>query len=189
MTSRLPALFGIAILCATAACGDPTRPRAELNVITDTVSLYALNGGPDYAPVAFSVIDGRLRSLNSGLQFDVAVDLDPQGRVVLYPVNLVGNQLASAGRVGIQRVQGTFEALTRAPRSGYQSDSAVVLRPGEVAAVQVSNPVCLYSTVGAQMYGKFAVDSVSLPQRQIFGKLATDPNCGFRSLEPGLPKE
>jgi hypothetical protein len=39
------------------------------------------------------------------------------------------------------------------------------------------------------MYGKFSVDSVSLPNRQIFGKLATDPNCGFRSLEPGLPKE
>jgi hypothetical protein len=189
MTSRLPALLGIAILCATAACGDPTRPRAELNVIIDTVSLYALNGGPDYAPVAFSVSDGRLRSINAGLQFDVAVDLDAQGRVVLYPVNLIGNPLASAGRVGIQKVQGTFEALTRAPRSGYQSDSAVVLQRGEVAAVQVNNPICLYSTVGSQMYGKFAVDSVSLPERRIFGKLATDPNCGFRSLEPGLPKE
>ena len=197
MTSRLPATGRTALLTTlvagaalAAACGDPTRPKAELAVLADTVTLYTLNDPPgDFAPVAFTVSDGSLRAVNSAFSFDVALDLDAQGRVVLYPANLVGNPFASPNRVGIQKVPETFDALTKAPRSGYRSDSVTVLAVGQAAAVQVPLSLCIYSAVGQHVYGKIGIDSVNRSSRTIYAKLNTNPNCGFRTLTPGIPKD
>lgn len=192
MTSRLPVvLLATAILVGAAACGDPTRPDAELLVTEDTLTLYALNGSIPAAPVAFSILDGRTRALNSSFGFDVAVDIDAQGNVLLYPARLVASPLVGTAFVGIQKVGESYAALTRAPRSGdgYKRDSATVLRPGEVAAIEVTSEICQFSVVGVNIYGKFVVDSVRPATREIFGRLTNNPNCGFRSLVPGLPED
>ena len=190
MTSRLPALLPLAALVAVAACGDPTRARAEAEVRVTSVALYALNGSPANAPVGFAIINGSLQPLDQSFAADVVVDLDSQGRVLLYPIRLVASPIVSSiTHVGIQKVGERFDALTRAPSSGYRTDSATVLRVGETAAIEVTSQLCSFSLMGVSYYGKFSVDSVALASRRIYGKLGINPNCGFRSLVPGLPKE
>lgn len=188
--SRLPVLLAFAAaVCTAAACGDPTRANAELEVKIDTIALYALNGTPTSAPVGFSVLDRRLYALNAGFGFDVALDIDAQRRVVLYPVRTVASGIVNARSVGVRTVSESFEALTRAPRGDYKRDSAVVVNIGQTAAIEVPQVVCQYSPMGVSVYAKLVVDSVRTDDRRIFLRIGTNPNCGFRSLVPGIPKE
>jgi hypothetical protein len=189
MTSRLRAILAIAIFVGAAACGDPTRPRADIEVVSDTVELFALNGSLLSADVGFSILGGATAPLDARFAFDVAVDLDDQGRVVLYPARLVANNLAATSLVGIQRVGESYESLTLAPRGGYRGDSATVLQIGQVAVVEVTSEVCQFALAGIHLYGKFVVDSIRPSARKLFGRLTTNPNCGFRSLVPGVPRE
>lgn len=186
--SRLSALLALAAL-ATAACGDPTRPDAELEVKIDTISLYALNGTPPSAPVGFSILDRRLHALDAGFGFDVALDIDAQGRPVLYPVRAVASSIVGAKSVGLRTVGESFEQLTRAPRGDFRRDTALVVNLGQTAVVEVPTPVCQFSVMGVNLYAKLVVDSVRLSDRRIFLRIGTNPNCGFRSLVPGIPEE
>jgi hypothetical protein len=193
MTSRLRAILAIAILVGSAACGDPTRPRADIAVVSDTVELFALNGSLLSAPIGFSILGGSLAPLDFRFAFDVAVDLDDQGRILLYPVRLVANNLARTSLVGIQRVERTYEELTLAPQGGYRGDSVTVLQVGQVAAVEytsiLSGEPCTFALAGRHLYGKFVVDSIDRAARKLYSRLTTNPNCGFRSLVPGVPRE
>ncbi|HYD53930.1 MAG TPA: hypothetical protein VEA99_14935 [Gemmatimonadaceae bacterium] len=189
MTSKFGLPLAVAAVAFIAACGDPTGTRAELNVVEDTVELYAINGSHPAAPIGFTIADGALRTLNSAFAFDAAVDLDAQGRVILYPARLVAGNQVPTSLVGLQKVGGTFSSVTRAPSSGYRPDSALTLAVGEVAVIQVSSELCVYALRGVNLYGKFVVDSVRASDRQIWGRLTNNPNCGFRSLVPGIPKD
>jgi hypothetical protein len=189
MTSRLRLILAIATFVGAAACGDPTRPRADIPVVADTVELFALNGSLLSAPVAFTILGGATVTLNSGFGFDVAVDLDSQGRILLYPARLVANNLAATSLVGIRRVDESYDDLLLAPRGGFRGDSVTVLQVGQVAVVEVTSEVCQFALAGIHLYGKFVVDSITPAARKLYGRLTTNPNCGFRSLVPGVPRE
>jgi hypothetical protein len=87
---------------------------------------------------------------------------------------------------------GTFDALREAPKTGYDTLSILTVAPGTPIAVQLVNlfsNVCVFSLNGVAMYGKFVVDSIDQPNRRLFVRTVTDPNCGFRSLVPdSIPK-
>ena len=185
----LIAVAAIATVAAIGACGDPTGTRGEIPVVEDTVTLYAINGSHPAAPVGFSILDGSLRPLNSAFAFDVALDLDAQGRVVVYPARLIAGNLVPTSLAGVQKVSGTWSSVTEAPTSGYRGDSSVTLSVGEVAVIQVSTEICTYAIRGVNIYGKFVVDSIKPAGREIFGRLLNNPNCGFRSLVPGVPRD
>jgi hypothetical protein len=192
MTSRSRLFLASAAavtVAAIGACGDPTGTRGEIAVVEDTVTLYALNGSHPAAPVGFSILDGSLRPLNSAFAFDVALDLDAQGRVVVYPARMLAGNLVPTSLAGVRKVDGTWSSVTEAPTSGYRADSAVTLAVGEVAVVQVATEICTYALRGVNVYGKFVVDSIRPAGREIFGRLLNNPNCGFRSLVPGVPRD
>lgn len=191
MMSRLRVLLAAAVTVAViAACGDATGTNAQIEVHEDTVSLFPINGTPHSGQaVGFTVVSRSLASLTSAFAFDVAVDLNAQNRVVVYPVRMVAGNLVGTSQAAVQRVAGNWSSVTKAPSSGYRSDSAVVLAVGEVAVVQVPTSACTYALRGVNVYAKFVVDSVVPSARQIFGKLVANQNCGFRSLVPGLPKD
>ncbi|HEY8852961.1 MAG TPA: hypothetical protein VIM36_12310, partial [Gemmatimonadaceae bacterium] len=77
-----------------------------------------------------------------------------------------------------------------APSTGYETDSALVMAPGEVVAIQSphngSGDICQFS-ISPNVYAKIAVDSVNLATRIIYLRMGFDPNCGFRSFATGIP--
>jgi hypothetical protein len=92
--------------------------------------------------------------------------------------------------VGLQKVSGSFDTVLEAPKDGYETDSALVMAPGEVVAVQsahnFSSDLCAYS-ISPNIYAKITVDSVNLASRTLYLRMGLDPNCGFRSLADGIP--
>jgi hypothetical protein len=180
-----------ALAVVAIACGDPTKPKATSINALSSYSLSAFTGAPANAATAISFFGGVGTAAgpvhaDSRFAFDVAFDLDSVGRAVIYPVRTVGSGLAgSLKRVGLQVVPGTFDALTIAPATGYDTLAVQTVAPGAVLAVELlDNNFCLYSLGGQTLYAKLVVDSVKLGTRQLFARSVVDPNCGYRSVVP-----
>lgn len=194
----------VPIAGALAACGDPLGARASLSVSTDTLVVYSLSD-PDPArrdyPDALNtaattgvvggtvVVSPRVLSASGSGDFDVAFDLDGSGKVVVLPQRRVVP--GAGGRsVGLLRSDVAFDALTEAPRRGYLTDStAVTIAVGQTLVLQTQTSGCFNDSRGATpiIFSKLVVDSVSAA-RAIHFRLTVDPNCGFRSFKPGVPR-
>jgi hypothetical protein len=189
MTPRKLALALVACASILTACGDPNLLRAQLPTISDVYEIFALTGTPAAFPSGINTYVRTAVRVDGNANFDVAFDLDPQGRVIVYPVQKVVTLIGSARRVGLRKVPGAFDALTIAP-SGTYADSAIVVSPGEVVVSQsVRNgpgDACQFD-ISPFIYTKITVDSVVTATRSISVKAVLDPNCGFRSFEPGIP--
>jgi hypothetical protein len=190
---RRRALFAVATSAALAvgaiaACGDVTAPRASLPTLTDTASAYLLNGAPPGAPTAFQLFSGTMVTADANFQFDIAFDIDADGRIRVLPVRTIANGLASAHSVGLQAVSTPFDALTVAPSSGYKRDSVLVVATGTTVAIEATDPVaCATSFIASNVYAKIVVDAYDPAARRVHTRYTVDPNCGFRSFESGVP--
>jgi len=189
-TSKLVALAAAALSVIGVACGDFTGVPASLPTLTDSGTVYALNGAPPGAPTALHVFSGTLLPATAAFVFDVAFDIDASGHVLIIPQRVVATGLSSSHTVGLQSIAGDFDALTTAPKSGYRADTTVVTSPGQVVAIQSSDPnACGISITGSTLYGKVVVTAVDLVQKTLSVRYAVDPNCGFVSFAPGVPKD
>jgi hypothetical protein len=176
-------------LALAAACGDPLGlPAPAIQNRTDTVSLYALSGTPVTSASAY-VISFRqvVRTDQSAQGFDFVFDIDTTGRPVLLPTGALGLPRAS----GIQRTLHAFDSVTVAPGGGYQSDSAMVVDSNAVMILHSRPLVCSFG-ITSIYYAKLhvlAIDTTSGPNgRRIDFEILNNINCGYRGLEPGLPK-
>ena len=189
---------------AIAACGDPLGARASLSVSDDTLVVYALTDPDpshrDYPTALMTaatsavvggqvVIEPRVLSATGSGDFDVAFDIDGSGKLVVIPERrLVPG--AGGRAVGLQKSTLPFDALTEAPKRGYQFDSvAVAIGVGETLILQTQTAACFNDARGASPYlfSKLVVDSVTTASRAIHFRLVVDPNCGFRSFKAGVP--
>ncbi|MEP7344275.1 MAG: hypothetical protein ABI877_03365 [Gemmatimonadaceae bacterium] len=187
MRAAAPLALGAALVAAIA-CSDPLAAKATLAIQTDTLVAFALTGTPPAFPAALNTVFRSVVRVDSDHNYDVAFDLDVDGSVRLIPVRLMGGATTATRRVGIQKSTQNFVALTRAPNSGYIYDSVVVVKPGETAAIEVtSGDQCVF-TLSTLLYSKIGIDSVNATTRQVFFQTTHDPNCGFRSFLPGVPK-
>jgi hypothetical protein len=183
------------LLVATAAvagvaCGDLTGVNASLPTISDTGTVYALNGAPAGANTAFNVFSGVLLPANASFVFDVAFDIDSSGNVVLLPVSVVATGLSASHQVALQRVNLNFDSLASAPKSGYRADTALVVGVNQTVAIQSTDPTaCGTSLTGTTLYGKLVVTAIDPVAKQIAVRFVVDPNCGFFSFASGLPKD
>lgn len=187
MSSRLRSLcaaFGLAALAG--ACRDPLSIRASLPIRTDTLTLYALTGTPTTFPNALNTIFAQPVRADGSFGFDVAFDIDAANQVVVLPVRLVSGSLDASRRVGVQRSDSAFDALLRAPSTGFRYDSLFVADLGETLVIQARSRGCV-NTLSPLIYSKIVVDSVNLARRRIHLRITADPNCGFRSFAPGIP--
>ena len=194
MTARLRAGLAVATMAAAAllACRDPNAPEAIYSNYADTLELYALNGSPRGAPSAVRLIAGvggsSAVTADEFFFFDVAVDIDAEGRPVLYPVRTVAAPFLGRHRVGFQRSDQGFDAITEAPTENYTHDSLRVVNIGEVTLIETADPDACTTFFGrGVIYGKIVVDSIRTSTRRLFVRLAANPNCGFRSFQPGVP--
>ncbi|MBV9879125.1 MAG: hypothetical protein JO180_01460 [Gemmatirosa sp.] len=191
------ALFGAGVV----GCGgtDPFAPVASFTTSLDSFVVYPVTGSPAAAPTAVSLYTrSAVRpALLSGLvlNFDLAFDVDATGRVRLLPPKQLVASTATSLVTGAQVITNTtFDALLRAPNTGYQYDSATVVTPGQLVVIQTqgASTASVACSSTSPMYAKLVVDSV-VPSTQIPGTKAIyfrariDPNCGFRSLDTGVP--
>jgi hypothetical protein len=182
---------------AAAACGgqDPFAIRATLETTLDTVVLYPLSRQQSLLPSALNLFSrSAVRpALLGGVvpNFDLAVDTDAQGRVVLYPARLVASPPGGAPRTGFQTVTTTFDVLDVAPRSGYRFDSLQVAAVGQTVVIegQGVSGTGLYCGTSTPLHAKLVVDSVARATGAVHARVRTNPNCGFRGLTAGIPKD
>jgi hypothetical protein len=200
MTSRLrtPRLLPLlATACAVlsigvSACSSLTRPKAQTGNATDTVTVFALNGTPVDAPSGLWLFGQQAVVISSSFSFDLALDLGNQGQqMTLYTVRFVAGGLSAAHTVGMQKMGTDFDAVTKAPSTGYVSDSLFTANVGDVFVIQSADAAaCGFSVFSNVLYAKVQVLAVDPVARTMRTRFTVDPNCGFFSLIPtGTPKD
>ena len=172
-----------------SACGDPTSIKASLLNSVDTLSVFALSGTPPNYPSGIALLSHQPVHVDGFALFDVAFDINADGNAVIYPVKMIVAS-GSSRPVAMQTISQPFELVTEAPKTGYQSDSALVAPIGKTVVVQSAHnaaaDLCQFA-INPNIYAKIAVDSVNLASRTIYFRMGVDPNCGFRSFAEGIP--
>ena len=190
MKGRLALLAAMCSAFVLSACSDPTNLQANLSTSTDSLTVWALSGTPPSYPSGVSLVGRQVVRVDGSASFDIALDIDTNGNAVIYPVRLVVSTPGGGRSVGLQKVAGIFDSVTAAPKTGFETDSALVMAPGEVVTIQSphngSQDICQFA-ISPYLYAKIVADSVNLASRTVFVRVAFDPNCGFRSLTDGVP--
>lgn len=197
---RAAALAALVALSASACGGtDPFAPVAQLFVAGSGYILYPLSTAPALLPSGIQLLtQSPVRpqvSAGLGLNFDVVFDLTTDGRVRVMQPKLIAIVPTGTPETGVQTTTAHFDSLLRAPNSGFQFDSAVVVRVGQVFVLSAQGTTAsgITCSTTSPIYAKAVVDSIvavpSLNTQQLYVRTVVDPNCGFRSLEPNvIPK-
>lgn len=190
MKARFALLAAMCSALVLSACGNPTNLQANLSTSTDSLTVWALSGTPPSYPSGVSLVGRQVVRVDGSASFDVALDIDANGNAVIYPVKLVVSTPGGGRPVGLQKVAGIFDSVIVAPKTGFETDSALVMAPGEVVTIQSphsgSQDICQFA-ISPYLYAKIVADSVNLASRTVFVRVGFDPNCGFRSLAAGVP--
>jgi hypothetical protein len=182
-----PTLVLIAAAAVTA-CGTLKPPKAQFPTVSTDPVVFALNGGPAGSLAGLNFLTGTSVPVDARFTFNLALDIDSAGRIVIYPAARVANGLTGTISVGLQPVDGAYEDYTEARKTGYTFDSTLVVPVGQVVGVNVlDQTTCTVYSLGASYFAKFVVDSVHPGDRAIFTRLVSDPNCGYVALTPGIP--
>jgi len=189
MKARLAVIAAGLTAAFISACGDPTGLKASLLNSVDTLSVFALSGTPPNYPSGLAFLSHQSVHVDGFGAFDIAFDINADGNAVVYPVKLIVAS-GSPRPVAMQKIGEAFDSVAEAPKTGYQSDSALVALPGETIVVQSAHnaaaDLCQFA-INPNIYAKIGVDSVNLTSRTIYFRMRLDPNCGFRSFAEGLP--
>lgn len=191
---RAIAFSAVAFAAASAgACGDANSflSPAFVENVDRQYEMWAISGTPAALPAGYmftSETQVRPQVLSGGsLNFDVAFDIAADGKVLVLPARLVV-PLPPGGSppIGFQRWGAAYEQLLRAPDRGYVVDTAATLGVGETISIQLLSSGCVY---GEPLYAKLTVDEIDVPRRRMLVRTLVNRNCGYRSLNTGLPKD
>lgn len=177
----------ITALVAATACQDPFQRRASSPNVDTTFELWALSGTPAAFPTALLVPQATAVRLDAGGSFDIAFDIDADGRVKVYPIGSIVSPIAGSRAVEFQRGVGPYNTIVEAPRTGWVADSVLTLNEGQTFLAKVTTQFCQYD-IQQVIYAKFIVDSVIPAERRMKISARINPNCGFRSLLSGVPE-
>ena len=174
----------LAVVAVTAACSDPNGPTASVANVERTDTLWALVGTPVSTPSGYSVDGGRRVRTDLSTDFDIAYNIESDGRHVFLPRAALGIDTANAVKPGLRRMTEAFEAIALAPSDGYTTDDPVVIAVGDRFVVR-GRVTC---NLGLTKYGKIEILQLDDVARTVTFRILIDDNCGFRSLEPGVPE-
>lgn len=178
----IPAVTGLALWAA--ACGDPFGlPQAQDTNAVDTVSLYALDGTSVSSPSAFSIAGNQAVRTDLTSQFDFAFNIDVLGHPVFLPTGALGLPKGAA----LQVVTTPFDSITIAPGGGWVTDTAVAADSGNVLVARSQLTTCPFGAA-VFLYAKLQVLRVDTIARRVDFEVLANQNCGYRGLEPGLPR-
>jgi hypothetical protein len=189
----LRVIRGAALAMLLGACSDsPVLPPAQIPVADQQITLYALNGTPVNTPSAYSLfLPGPVR-LDQTSDFDFAFDIRPDSA---FGLGQTGDTIAAlmpryalgfTADGGIQTSTLAFDSITAAPSSGYDAKKPVQVRDGSVLFLASRVQTCNFSVV-LPHYAKMVVQQIDFVLRTATIHVVLDPNCGYRSLAPGIP--
>lgn len=182
----------VGVVTTVTACDDDLGLAAFSVSDPITVTVYALNGTAQTLPAGIDIRERTARPVDSNWIFDLAFDLDASSEVVVHTARSVSSELVSLPRIGLQASSLTFDQLIDAPTSGFVYDSLLTVPVGRTVVVDKVDPSCNRfggAFLGFNIRAKFVIDSISTSRRAIYLKILSNPNCGYRSLEPGEPKD
>ena len=187
-------IAGLAVAVAAVAamsCRDFTGVPASLITLTDSGTVFALNGAPLGAPTAIHGYSGQFVPATADFLFDVAFDLDDEAKIHILPQRQVASGLQPTHSVGLATVPDSFEAVTAVPRGlTFRADTGLVVTRNQVVIAQISDAnACSFSLTGTTLFVKMVVRAVNRVDRTMQVKFTVDPNCGFLSFAPGVPKD
>lgn len=172
----------VTALLFTAACNDNQLPLASVDNVVDTIRLGALVGADIAIPSAYSIPDARTVRTDQSAGFDFAYVVIGARRAL---VPLAGLGLSGSGtQPGLQKVSETFANLTSAPSNGYLVTDTLDIAAGDVFAAR-SRVVCY---LGVPQYAKLRVIDFDDATRTARFEVLANTNCGYRSLEVGVPE-
>jgi hypothetical protein len=177
-------LLQLLALAALAACGDEdSLPDPTTQNIVDTVTVGSLTDTPITTASGFSVSGGAIRTdIDPGFDFAYDIEGAPEtGRKVILPRAVLGITSTGTAEPGVMRREEAFDDIDVAPSNGYITDSTVTVALGERYVVR-SRVVC---QLGVPLYAK--VEIIGFEDNSLVLKRLKNINCGYRSLEPGLP--
>ena len=177
----------LAVVLGAVACQDPFKITARAVNIDVAFEVWAMSGSPASYPSGLLVPQASVVRLDAAGSFDLAFDIDPNGRLMVLPVSSVVSPIAGSRTIGLQRAPGVYNALVEAPKAGWQNDTILLVNEGQSFFVKVTTQFCQFD-LRQDIYAKFYVDSVIPAQRRIKLTARVNPNCGFRSLASGIPE-
>jgi len=179
-------------LAGTAGCErDPLPPPATEPVTRQVIQLFARTQPDTLRPSAFDMLV-MTEVRFGGDNFDFVFDMGPDSR---FGLGTTGNTIAvllprgaftQARASGLQRSLITFDSIRAAPVTGYFADQPIAIGTGD-ALLAASRLLTCMTNYQAPRYAKLYVESVDFSTLSATIIVVTDPNCGYRSLEPGLP--
>lgn len=182
-------LAGALAVLSIAACKEFTSVDASYANITDSQTLYALNGSPPGSANAVNLFSGAVFRADQRFGYDIAFDIDATGRVLIIPSKALATSFSGPYSVGLQTVPGSFEALLEAPTDGYRVDTALVVAKGGVVAIESHDlGTCAAAIKGNSYFSKLVVTDVDPVSRKIDVTITVNRNCGFRSFAAGIPR-
>lgn len=183
-TVRGSALAALAAVLVIAACDNTSGlPVATAPNEVDTVSLFALDGTPLPSPSGYNLQSNTVVRTDRFTSFDFAFNITPAGQAVLLPTGALG--LGQSSGIQVQSVG--FDAVTQAPTGTYVDTSAVPIDSGAVAVLHSRAAQCSFGAI-VFYYGKIEVLAIDTVARRIDLQVLVDQNCGYRGLEPGIPR-
>ena len=187
--ARRRALLAGALLVTASlvACEDPFELKADRETFPLGFEVWAVNGSPDEFPSALNVPSATLVRPDASGNFDIAFDVDGDGKLLVVPMRLVVTPLLGARAVNFIEVPALFEQVLSAPADGWTGDSTIVLDVGEVFLVRVFAQQCQFQ-LRQYVHAKFVVDSILPAERRARLRGRLNPNCGFRSFQEGIPE-
>lgn len=181
---RLHRLIFLSLTLAGVACSNSTGlPVATVDNAERVDTLWALLGTPVATPSAYSLEGSRRVRTDLSVDFDFAYNLENGGRHVFIPRSALGIDTTNTANPGLLLRNDTFEAITLAPSNGFTTDQPVPINVGERYVVR-SRITC---SLGVPKYAKLEILTFDDTARIATFRILTDDNCGFKSLEPGLP--
>ena len=181
------ALAALALAFGAAACEDPFQLRASNPNADALFEIWAMSGAPAAYPSGLLVAQTSVVRLDAAGSFDLAFDIDADGRLMVWPVTSVVSPIAGSRAIAFQRATVAYNALLEAPKTGWTNDTLLLVDMGDVFFAKVTTLYCQYD-LRQDIYAKFLVDSIIPAERRIRLSARVNPNCGFRSLVQGVPE-
>jgi hypothetical protein len=175
----------LVVALASVGCSDSNGlPDPTVENVERTDTLWSLVGTPVSTPSGYSVEGSRRVRTDLSTEFDFAYNLEADGRHVFLPRAALGIDTANTVNPGFRPRSESFEAITIAPSDGYVTDDPVPVAVGERYVVR-GRVTC---AIGVPKYAKMEILEFDDAERIVVFRILTNDNCGFRSLEPGLPE-